>query len=197
MESLRCARARFCYAPPVFPSVHRLTSRVALCLVLALGALESGCRGGGKDAHAGSAPVVSYREALSALRATETDAIGAIAARTGDRYVGDSSLLGALRDVALPRYREYVAGLRKIPASTPELGAFHARLVELAERQLATLERFEGAITRGDGTAVLLVNQEHLKIRAATGKLLGDFDALVNPPALPGGSPGGPGQEAK
>ena len=94
-------------------------------------------------------------------------------AQTGGGYKDDATLLAALKDTALPRYREFVAGLRALPPPDGELGELHARLTRLADEELALLERLARAIERGDGTSVLYVNREHARVRA-------EMEALVN-----------------
>lgn len=123
----------------------------------------------------------AYRGALARLAPAETVALEALAATTGERYTDDEALLQALRGTSLPRYREFVAGLERVAAPTPELRDFHARLVEAAREQLGVLERLEAAVARGDGTAVLFVNQEQRRVRARLDALAAEFERLAAP----------------
>jgi hypothetical protein len=116
--------------------------------------------------------LAQYLARLGELSPKEAGAIEAVMAQTGGGYKDDATLLAALKDTALPRYREFVAGLHALPAPGGELGAFHARLAKLADEELALLERLARAIERGDGTQVLFINREHARVR-------GEMEALV------------------
>jgi hypothetical protein len=146
----------------------------ALLILLAL----SGCsRGEGSATAATEDPAwKTYRRDLAPLADKERSALAAVAERTGAGYTDDAALLAALRDVALPRYREYVAGLDAVqPPKDAE--QIHARMRELAARELAVLERIERALERRDGTAILAANREHRELRGEIDALLGDLRA--------------------
>ncbi len=140
---------------------------------LALLVVVAGCSRGESAARPKEDPALAaYRAQLAPLAPAEQSAIEAIAAHTGENYTTDAALHAAIRDAALPRYREYVAGLAKIEPQEPKLRAFHAQLRALADRELAALERLERGIARGDGSMVLMVNQEHRRLRDERSRLL-------------------------
>ena len=109
--------------------------------------------------------LAQYLRRMAELAPKETAALEAVMATTGEKYKDDPTLLAALKDTALPRYREFVEGLRALPPPPGKLTEFHARLIALAEKELALLERLAGAIERGDGTTVLYVNRDHARVR--------------------------------
>ena len=145
-----------------------------------------GGAGGGRDAKAPRGPLTpieSYQHELRRLGAAETAALAAVAGATGTAYTDDARLLAALRGTALPRYREFVDGLAAIHPAGADLAAFHDRLLGLSRRELDALTRLEAAVARGDGTAVLLINQEQLRVRAEMTDLGQAFDRLAMAPA--------------
>jgi hypothetical protein len=146
-----------------------VTSPFAAALLLGVAAVTACGSGGGPVplavAGAGEAPLDAYRHQLAALAPSETAALAALAAHTGAKYTDDAALLEALRSTALPRYREFVTGLERLQ---PQEAArpLHERLLAAARAELGLLEKLEAAVTRADGTAVLMLNQEQRRLRA-------------------------------
>jgi hypothetical protein len=141
-------------------------------VLIAAGALAACSRGESATGPKEDRALATYRAELAPLAGDEQAAIDALAAHTGTKYTTDAALHAALRDVALPRYRAYVAGLARVDPQAPNLRDFHRQLRGLADRELAALERLERAIARGDGSAVLLVNREHRLLREERTRLL-------------------------
>jgi hypothetical protein len=159
--------------PPPAPRISsRFQGNRALCLLGAAALLAACSRGQSAPRPKEDPALVAYRAQIAPFAPAEQAALDAIAAHTGDKYTTDGALLAALRDTALPRYREYVAGLAKVAPQEAKLRAFHEQLRALADRELAALERLERAVARGDGTSVLLVNQEHRRLREERTRLL-------------------------
>lgn len=157
--------------------------RVAILLVLT--SLPAACGKGEKRAAASAETSMDrYRAKLAPLAPLETEALEALAACTGPRYVDDATLLRALNDRAIPRYREYVKALEGVDAG--DAAAMHERLVGLARRELAVLEKLARAVERGDGTAVLYCNREHRLLRAEVEAMLQTADAPVTVNAATG-----------
>lgn len=157
------------------------TSPLLFLVLVAMGCGKEWGRAGAAGDGAESAAVREYRKAVVALEPLETAALAAVASRTGDKYTDDAALLQALRDVALPRYREFVAALDGIAPAEPALQRFHARLRSLAAEELSVLERLAGAVERGDGTAVLLLNQEQRRVQAELEALITEFPGRNEP----------------
>lgn len=157
--------------------------RVALLMLLVLA--PAAC---GKSEKSAAAKVESsmdrYRAKLAPLAPLESEALDALASCTGPRYVDDATILRALHDRAIPRYREYLKGLKQIDAGDAE--AIHKRLIGVAERELAVLERLARALERGDGTAVLYANREHRELRAEADAILSAVEAPVTVNAATG-----------
>jgi hypothetical protein len=120
----------------------------------------------------------AYRASLAELIPIETAALDAVAAHTGANYTDDAALLSALRDVAIPKYKEFEAGLAKITPGTPQLTAVHGRLTALAAREREALEQLSAAIGRGDGQAVMLVNEQQRTLRHELDDLVAELEKL-------------------
>lgn len=125
--------------------------------------------------HAVDPALAQYLRGIAELSPKESAAIEAVMAQTGGGYKDDATLLAALQGTALPRYREFVAGLRALAPPDGKLRDFHARLVKLADEELALLERLARAIERGDGTAILFINREHARVREEMEQLVGEL----------------------
>lgn len=181
-----------------------MTRALAVAIVVALAAGACGCgkgRGGGQAGGAaradagrkksGDPALDAYLDALAPLARLEDDALAAVAAHTGVRYDSDKALVDALRTTAIPKYREFVAGLDTLPAPPASRQALHDRLKVLAAAELKALERLADAIDKGDGAAVIEVNAEQRR-------LADELDAVVRewrggpaapPPGAPASSP--------
>jgi hypothetical protein len=123
------------------------------------------------------------------LAKLEDEALGAVAAQSGSQYQSDAQLAAALRDVAIPKYRDFVAGLAKLPPPPGERAKLHQRLQVLAAAELHALEALLDAVGRGDGNKVLEVNAEQRR-------LVAELDAVVaawngGPGSAPGPAPPG------
>jgi hypothetical protein len=153
----------------------------------------AGCSKGEKDAQAAKGPLVDYRAQLAPLAAIEKDALDAVTAHTGTRYTDDETLIAALKTTAIPKYRDYVAGLEKVKVDGEPIAAFHSRLIALAKKELAVLERLAGALERGDGSSVLFANQEHRTLAKDRETLLGELPTAAGRVEASAGSPGASG----
>lgn len=108
--------------------------------------------------------MAAYLGGLRPLVALEDQALAAVAAHTGDRYDSDEALLEALREEAIPKYRQFVDGLGKLPPPPGSRAAAHEKLKVLAAAELAALEALADAIERGDGTKVIKINAEQRRL---------------------------------
>jgi hypothetical protein len=149
-----------------------------LLIVLAL----LGCHHKAKGTAAAHAPpsdpsLAQYQKDLKPLVQLESDALSAVIQQTGAGYKDEASMLAAL-DNAIPRYKQFVDGLAAIHPQGDALSALHVRFQKAAGDELALLGRLEGAIQRGDGTAILLANQDQKKLRTEMDAIVADFQAL-------------------
>jgi hypothetical protein len=155
----------------------------AALLVLALAACSG--KSGGGSAAAAAAPrfdaglvaadpaMQPYVDAIVPLIKLEREAFAAIADHTGEKYTDDDALLAALRAIAIPKYREFVDGLKGLPHPPGAKAGLHDRLVVLASAELVALEGLARALEKGDGNAVLEFNREQRRVTEAMDEVIG------------------------
>jgi hypothetical protein len=150
-----------------------------LALVLALAACgKSGGQGGSSSAAPADPVLAAYRTGLAPLEKLETEALAAVAAHTGDAYTSDEDLLKALKDIAIPRYKDFVTGLEHLAPPPGMRADLHAKLLVLVHSELEALEKLAAALEHGDGNAVLAVNREQRR-------LADEIDALMTQAGAP------------
>jgi hypothetical protein len=143
-----------------------------LLLVAACGDSKSAPTSSSVKAAAAQDP---YLRGLAQLEPLEREALEAVGQQTGAHYTTDEALLAALRQTAIPRYREYLEGLKKLPTPGGEKTPLHQKLVVLAGAELAALEALVVAVEKGDGFAVLEVNREQRRIAEEMERLAAEF----------------------
>ncbi|MBI4509454.1 MAG: hypothetical protein HY698_07440 [Deltaproteobacteria bacterium] len=150
-----------------------------------VGCLALACLGD-KSKKSDEPALASYRAALAQVQGLEAGALEALFDAMGDRYVDDAVLLAALQAKALPQYRDFVASLAKLVPQRDDVRAFHDRLVALARSELSLLERLADAVERGNGTAILFLNQAQGRVQREMETLLAEFEALREKPGQRG-----------
>jgi hypothetical protein len=161
-----------------------VTRTLAIFAFALAGASAPGC---GRKAEQGAAvdgldpALATYIDRVAALAPKETAALEAVIAHSGTKYTDDQALLAAVRDTAVPRYREFVAALAAVTPPAGRVRELHARLQKLAADELALLERLQAALEHGDGTAVLFINRAHARAREEMDLLLGELRPASRP----------------
>ena len=102
----------------------------------------------------------------------------------GEKFTSDDDLVRALTSTALPRYRDFVAGLEKL-SPPPARAELHKHLVALARAELAALERLADGVARGDGNTVLEVNRVQHQLGDEIDGLLASWSGVAPAPAAP------------
>jgi hypothetical protein len=159
---------------------------VVACVLSVACALGAACGGkgdqGGASAARDAGPSDPYLVALAPLAKLEGEALDGLAGHLGDKYTTDDDLAAALTKTAIPRYQEFVAGLAKL-TPPPARAAQHQKLLTLAQRELAALQKLADAVAHGDGNTVLAVNREQRQLGDEIDALLASWNGA--PPAAP------------
>ncbi len=146
-------------------------------MVVACALLVAACGSGGKTSAAArdAGPADAYQAALAPLARIEGEALDAVSAHMGDKFTSDEDLVAALEQKAIPRYREFVAGLEKLSEPVGPRGELHKRLIVLAHAELNALERLAAGVKAGDGNVVLEVNREQRRLAEEIDGLLASW----------------------
>jgi hypothetical protein len=155
-------------------------SRILVMMLVLVAACGSG--GKGKASARDAGPSDSYQAGLAPLAKLEGEALEAVAAHMGDKYTSDEDLVAALKNTALPRYRDFVAGLEKL-SPPPAKAELHKRLLTLAHAELTALEHLADGVARGDGNTVLEVNREQQRLTGEIDGLLASWSGVAAAPA--------------
>lgn len=97
---------------------------------------------------------------LTKVATLESDAIDAYSAVSGTNYTTDAAMSKKIKEVVLPKYKEFNTKLKAIKPATKELQKVHGEYIEASKDQLEAFNYIVDAIKKQNASEIQKANKD-------------------------------------